>query len=198
MLQAFIIVLILLIIIYFIYRELFTLHPIVSTIDGMSYLVTGTEEANMMSRLNNFVIDLLKVMKRQYMNVDKLGTAEYKLTDNLLSRYDENVLEENVKPADKTLTSYVLNKGDSIKICLHDADTGKMHDENLLKFVILHELSHLAVDDYGHEQDFWKAFKFIITDAVRYLGYIPDNYANHNVNYCGISVKHNPFYDMSL
>lgn len=47
-----------------------------------------------------------------------------------------------------------------IRLCLEDASS-----EDAQLFVCLHELSHIAVDSYGHTDEFWECFSAFIQAA---------------------------------
>lgn len=55
----------------------------------------------------------------------------------------------------------VTTEKSDIRLCL---DTVSSRDAQV--FVCLHELSHVAVDSYGHTPEFWRCFKALIDAAV--------------------------------
>ena len=64
----------------------------------------------------------------------KYGGNKYKDNINSLAKnYDENAIAENI-PIGTINTSYVLNKGDAIRLCLRDTATKKIHDFDTLLF----------------------------------------------------------------
>jgi len=177
-----------------------------SSIDGMNYKIvsfydsnTHKKAANKMAILNIFVINLLRHLKKRYTIGDE-GTRNQRIAAvNLLERYNPDVIKENM-PFSKRYTSYVFNKGDSIGFCLREKTSGKNHFHNInhLKFVVLHELSHLADDGYGHTKRFWGIFKWLIQEAVSAGIYYPVNYSLKPQEYCGIMVTYSPYFDKSL
>jgi hypothetical protein len=54
----------------------------------------------------------------------------------------------------------VTTEKTDIRLCL---DTHSSRDAQV--FVCLHELSHIAVDSYGHTPEFWRCFKALINAA---------------------------------
>ncbi len=46
-------------------------------------------------------------------------------------------------------STYVVNKGLNLHLCLTDKN-GNLYDENLVKYVLIHELSHIVDPVYGH------------------------------------------------
>lgn len=63
----------------------------------------------------------------------------------------------------KGTKSYTINKK-KIHLCLFDKD-GKYYDENMLTYVLLHELAHVRCDEVGHTDKFHRIFKDILEKA---------------------------------
>jgi hypothetical protein len=127
-------------------------------------------------------------MKKKYDNTGHESRVEF-----LSNNYNGDVLSEHT-PKTTINTSYVLNKGQVIKLCLRDPKTKKIHDFQTILFVNLHELSHLFDREYGHNASFWAGFKTILKEAVALGVYKPVNYKYNPVNYCGMSINSTPLY----
>jgi len=160
-----------------------------SSIDNVKYTVKSRfsdheEAADILAHLNS----VNKKVIRHLQETDNGPDVQF-----LASNYNENVIGENV-PWTTRNTSYVLNKGDLIRICLRNKKTGKFHDMNTLIFVSLHELSHLMDKQYGHEKSFWDSFKKILNSATELGLYVPVRYKDHPQSYCGMIIKSNPYY----
>ena len=146
-----------------------------SSIDGRRYIVTsGPAEmgtaANILARLNIINEKVIAHMVEKYAGT-KYSSDVMFLSDN----YNSDVLQEHV-PVSTTQTSYVLNKGEAIKLCLRDAKSGRFHDFDLLLFVNLHELSHLLDRNYGHNSSFWTGFTTVLHEAYGLGLYTPVDY----------------------
>lgn len=76
---------------------------------------------------------------------------------------------------------YNVNKGYEIYLCL-DGD-----DINSVMNVLIHELSHITVNEYDHSPDFWKSFKDL-KDLCKLIG-IYEPIKDDNLDYCGIRIK---------
>jgi Zn-dependent peptidase ImmA (M78 family) len=63
-------------------------------------------------------------------------------------------------------SSYTINKH-KIFICLKDKQTKQIYDDNMLVYVILHELAHVMCDEIGHTEKFQKIFNNLLLRAVR-------------------------------
>ncbi len=118
----------------------------------------------------------------------------------MLDRYNKDNIYE-ISPRNKSnLTSYTENKGDQLVLCLREKHPNSdgiydLHDENTIMFVVVHELTHIMNDTWGHGPDFWKLFNFMISNAVEAGVYIPVDYSMFPINYCGLHLNHNPLYD---
>ena len=59
--------------------------------------------------------------------------------------------------------SYTINK-EKVYICLLDED-GQYYEENMLVYVILHELAHVICDEIGHTDKFHRIFDELLDKA---------------------------------
>jgi hypothetical protein len=119
----------------------------------------------------------------------------------LISKYDNDKIYE-ISPLNKAgATSYTENKTKLI-LCLrekHKTDGDhQLHDINILMFVVLHELAHMMNNSWGHPQQFWVLFKFMLLNAVEAGIYKPKNYRHNNITYCGLKITYNPLFDDKL
>jgi len=87
---------------------------------------------------------------------------------------------------DSSLTSYSVNKGEELSFCLKSKKTNKLHDLNLLMYVAIHEMAHIACPEIGHGKLFMKIFKKLAQEAVKINIYTKINYSNMPVEYCGM------------
>jgi len=151
------------------------------------------QAANLLAEINRFNQTLIKNLKEKY--GDSGDPFISGLVDRLVVRYRRESLTENL-PDGKHDTSYVLNKGKTLSLCLrhlpHDGD--RFIDWNTLQFVNLHELSHVATENHGHDRTFWKTFKFLLTEAKDQGLYNPVDYSEEPIRYCSLPLKKNPFF----
>ena len=181
---------IILAIICFYQSEYFDIIEQKSDLDNKIYQVqdydNNKQAANIMSSL---VSDSLKL-------IDYLAN-KYPEKDNV-ARLKEKFNPTNVQEAihEKDSTSYTLNKGEMMHLCLRHKDKNKtLHEHNLLMFVIIHELAHIASKSVGHNTEFYDNFKFLLNEAT-YLGiYHPVNFKKTPEMYCGMNVTNNPYFD---
>jgi predicted metal-dependent hydrolase len=106
--------------------------------------------------------------------------------EQLNRNFNEN--RTNIYETDPTTdqTSYSVNKGEELSFCLKSKKTGQLHDINLLMYVAIHEMAHIACPEIGHGNLFKKIFRKLAEEAVNIGVYRKDNYAEHNVEYCGM------------
>lgn len=147
--------------------------------------------AETLGTVNKFATTLLSRLKEKYSDTNSPRKAQ---VDFLLKNYRSENLIENT-PTSTVNTSYVENKGEKFALCLRQ--NGTIQDMHTLEFVVLHELSHLLTYGYGHENDFWKNFKFMLTEAKEADLHIPINYGINNTSYCGMNIYYNPYFDES-
>eukprot|EP00798_Chlamydomonas_sp_ICE-L_P008433 gene8433-biopygen3775 len=61
-------------------------------------------------------------------------------------------------------------------------------EENILMYVAIHELGHLATDEVGHTPKFWSNFKWILGEAMSIGLYTKVDFDNEPQKYCGINI----------
>jgi hypothetical protein len=164
-----------------------------SSIDNRRYIVKATydnpvDAADILAKLNAINKRVIAHMEKKYEGTSLADHVRF-----MASNYNGDVLSEHT-PRTTRNTSYVLGKGEQIKLCLRDKNTGKFFDMNTLIFVDLHELSHLFDFNYGHESKFWEGFKTILGEAVELGIYNPVDYSQHAAKYCGMTITDNPYF----
>ena len=152
---------------------------------------------------------------QEYPNHDKAAKIIGKLDDNinkfadhLLDKYpnDKRIqrLVNNLQdtkyeeaPHENGESTYTINKGELIKICLRKKKDGKpLHNLNTLMFVVIHELAHVMSVSIGHNKEFMDNFRFLLREADDIdIDYTPIDYSEENMTYCGVKVTHNPYYN---
>jgi hypothetical protein len=105
------------------------------------------------------------------------------ISKNLKNRYNTDSIRET-HPLETEDTSYTLNKGQIISVCLRK-DDGTFHDIELLMYVFIHELAHIAENDDQHTDNFWNTYIFMLDRAYKIGIYTPIDYSLNPVEYCG-------------
>lgn len=158
-----------------------------SDIDNNDYLVRDMPDkniaCNMLAKIRQ---NMIKINDNLMTNIEKYKEhAEY--INNLNIKIKDSVIMESGKNA--VYTSYSVNKGDQIVFCLRSrSDTDKLHDMNLLMYVVLHEMSHVACPEYGHTELFKKIFNFITQRAIEMELYTKIPFNQTSVEYCGLMI----------
>lgn len=173
----------------------FSSNKIISRVDGRAYKVQGEftdkgHAADIMAVLKEIMINVLYHMKKDY--------PTHPMTKKLLARYDPDKKRENRPNNSDDSTSYTINKGEMLYFCLRDKKDNKIHNPNDLIFVAIHEMAHIAINEFNHPPIFWQAFKRLLIVAAQHKLYKPVDYSAHPVVYCGLDVRYNPLFDSSL
>lgn len=169
----------------------FQLKCIVSTVDGNKYCVREREKlqdaADMLANVN---VKCKKLV--DYMN-EKHGSEEN--VQRLVNGYNPKRIMETLPTSE--YTAFSENKGEKLAFCLNKQREGvsNMIDEHTLMFVALHELSHIATKSIGHKNEFWDNFKFLLQNAKECGVHDPEDYKKKPIEYCGMEIKDNPYYD---
>jgi hypothetical protein len=168
----------------------------------------NTEAAQLLSRLHTRMIKFLNHLRLKY-HVDITDDMEpepktwsddvQKIVDTLLDNYNPDVFYEN-DPRYSGDTSYTLNKGDSMYVCLRKrSDPTQLEDPDVIFFVMLHECAHIAnYNGWGHTDRFWTVFKFLLHEAVLAGVYTPIDFDNHPRDYCGLRIYYSVLSDKAL
>ena len=151
---------------------------LVEAYDGRHYLVRDipqkAETANMMAKMNEKVNILFKNLRE--------GNEKAVMVARLTSRFRPEVLSEG--RLEKKLTSYTVNKGEKLVMCMRKRDgTDALFPENVLFSVLLHELAHIASLSEGHGKEFQENLAFL-TGKAQKLGL--QRKEQVNLDYCGI------------
>ena len=158
-----------------------------SDVDNNTYLVRKMPDAQNAA-------DLLATIRQKLTKICKYCLVEYpksKAVIRLNNKFNPNNISETGK--NSKYTSYSVNKGEKIVLCLRSRDgKDKLIDENTLTFVSVHELAHIMTKSVGHTDEFWKNFKFLLETAIKLKLYEKENYELNPKPYCGITVSDSP------
>ena len=153
---------------------------------NIKFMVINDENKHISTEiLTKLVTDMYEIKNHLVQNIDKY--EENKEYINLLK---ENFTEtrtsiyENDPTSD--LTSFSVNKGEELAFCLKSKKTNEYHDHNLLMYVALHEMAHMACPEIGHGELFKKVFRFITLEAINRGLYKKVDYSEKPVEYCGM------------
>ena len=158
-----------------------------SDIDGKEYLVRDLDDkqqaSNMLARINKNIMDFTDHL---VLTKDKHPEFEQYI-DQLDRRIRDVVISES--KVDSSYTSYSVNKGEELVFCLRDRRTNKIHRMNLIMYVVLHEISHVACPVYGHGPLFKKIFRFFTQVAIDKGFYRKIDFNRNPELYCGLMIS---------
>ena len=185
-----ILILILFLIVYIFYNNTYYKDNLVnqiSTVDNEEYFVRNVEDksiaANTLATIKNNIKKLVLHLKNNISNHEN----EKEYINNLVKRTKQiNIMET---PNDEKNTSYTINKGEKIVICLRSKLLSEIHDINTIMYVVIHELAHVACPEYGHTPLFKKIFIFLLKESHKIGIYIPIDYRKKPQDYCGMTIN---------
>ena len=157
--------------------------------DNKTYLVRDLKDkqksANLLAKINRNMNKL-----NQYLFENKKKYPKYiSYIEQLNEKLKNTKIQES---ADNGIyTSYSVNKGEQIIFCLRSRDKnsdGKLHDLNLLMYVVINEMGHVACPEFGHTDLFKDIFAFLATEAVKLKIYKKIDFNENNQEYCGLTI----------
>ena len=170
--------------------DTFNLKCIISGVDGHKYCVRERarleDSADMLAKITQKMKKIVSVLGEKYPDRPNVK--------RLVTRFKPEKVSETLPTSE--FTAYSENKGEKLAFCLNTTKKGsKLIDENTLKFVALHELSHIATESIGHKDEFWDNFRFLIKEASDLKIYTPVDYKKDPKNYCGMKISDSPYFD---
>ena len=181
------------IIIIFIYIFLFYNKKNVVLVNGKEnnnkYLVYNDDKKKESAELLEDIINnMFKIRDYLYLNIEKYPDFD-KYIRQLHRNLNKNksLIYEN-DPHSK-LTSFSINKGEEIAFCLKSKQTGEIHQLNLLMYVAIHEMAHIACPEIGHGDLFKKIFRFLTEISIEIGVYNKEDYQTKPVEYCGMMLS---------
>lgn len=173
-------------------------YPLVnvkSTVDGQTYRVRDMpdkqEAANLLAKVR-------ARMKKIYIHLQSTFPDKPQVK-RLLQRFEANPDRILESTPDAEHTSYSVNKGERVHLCLRQRQGGDetLVNENVMVFVALHEMAHMITDEIGHPPEFWNNFGWLLKEAEKIGAYQYQDFKSHPVRYCGTNITDQPRYDPS-
>ena len=155
-----------------------------SNIDNRKYLVRKEKNSQDASdKLANINMKIIKL-------IDHVILQERDNVQLLKDNYNPDTLSETI-PGSR-YTSYSVNKGEKIVICIRHIDK-RFIDDNTILFVVIHELAHIMTLSTGHTEEFWDNMKFLLEQAEQINIYYPVDYSQNKTEYCGMMITSSPY-----
>lgn len=155
----------------------------VTAFDNRKYKVRNTENKNetaeALARLNQKVETLINKLVKDSNN-------EYEaMAKRLAKRYNPSSISEG--RIDKRYTSYTVNKGEEISLCMRTRDSkDSIYEDNIIFYVTLHELAHISSVTENHNDEFHRNFRYLLQKAAEYNMF---QKRIEKFNYCGLDVE---------
>ncbi len=171
-----------------------------SDIDNEMYLVRNTNDkqkaANLLGRLKANILALTVYLndklENQFPPTDRyIEFSPYIL--QLKNKIKNVIVKESA--SNSIYTSYTVNKGEQIIFCIRSKaltsvlESSNIHDFNIIMYVALHEISHVACPEYGHTPLFKKIFHFFCEEAIQMGIYNKEDYSANPKEYCGMKIN---------
>lgn len=196
--EQIIFVLLLIIIIYSIYDNIINndMVYVKSDIDNKVYIVNNYKDkkhaANMLATLRQNIFIIADHTRNKIHNIDTLNMPRYVEFKPYIVQLNNKIQNIVIKEAQygSNYTSYTVNKGEQMVLCIrHKNINKKIHNLNILMYVLLHEMSHIACPEYNHTPLFKKIFRFMCEEAIEIGLYTRINYTKYPELYCGMNIN---------
>jgi len=175
-----IIILIIYLNIDFLFKNLISVK---ATTNNEKYTVQDNENKQENANKLGIISNNIRILQRHYNKVETDPIMKRKLQK--LNKFNPNNISQNIKNTNST--SYSINKGEHIVLCLRSRDgENRLHDINTIMFVVLHELAHVITDSIGHTLEFKSNFKYLINRAIECEIYKKEDVFK---KYCGLQIK---------
>lgn len=124
-------------------------------------------------------------LERDFRAFLQAAAARYKHDDapaKILRRWNGKLYETREHAA-------ITEDKKRIRVCIRDS-ASKLLPYEVTKFVVLHELAHVANNSWGHDRQFWDSFKKLLEMASE-LKFITGPIPRHTT-YCGSQIGSDP------
>jgi hypothetical protein len=144
---------------------------------------------------NDAAVMLGKIRKNIFVLRDYLinNIGAYKEYKPYIEQFNERINDVNIieNSINSSYTSYTVNKGDEIALCLRSKYSNAIHDINLLMYVVIHELAHVACPEQNHTELFKDIFRFLLGVSSNIGIYNVVAYDIDPHEYCGLTIYEN-------
>jgi len=164
---------------------------------GLVYEKSGNEEFHLVRDLpdKEQAAELMAEIKRRLEKLINYCVANFPENENV------KIMSERFKPHNiqetsvtDSGTSYTIDKGKEMHLCLREKSNMELHNINILMFVAIHELAHVLSTSYGHNSEFGENFIFLLEQSIKIGIYNSVDYSKNPEEFCGIDVTSNPLY----
>lgn len=153
---------------------------------GTKFLVHKDKHKNEKANLLGRIVENIFLLKNHMVkNIDSFPNYR-----PYIKQLEENLSETRTviyeTDPESNLTSYSVNKGEELSFCLKSKKTDTLHDINLLMYVAIHEMAHVACPEIGHGDLFKKIFRKLAEEAINIGVYKKVDFSDSPTEYCGM------------
>lgn len=171
-----------------------------SDLDNQIYLVRNVKDkknaANLLSSIKEDIFKISDFLSEKIKSNNIDDIQKYRPYEEYIRQLERNLQNVEIRESSNSTmyTSYTINKGESVVFCIRSRliakylDGNNIHDKNLIMYVALHEISHIACPEVGHTELFYKIFKFITETAIGMGIYEKIHFDRDPVEYCGMMI----------
>ena len=171
-------------------------YPLVdvkSSVDNRIYKVRDMDDKQ---RASDLLARVRRKMELLY-NTLREKFPDKTQVKQLLTNFQPNPERFTESTPDAEHTSYSVNKGEQIHLCLRqrEGENETLVEENVMVFVALHEMAHVITPSLGHDPEFWNNFGWLLKQAEAIGIYKYQDFKARPVSYCGLNITDAPAYD---
>jgi len=164
---------------------------------GLVYEKTTDEQFQLVRDLpdKENAAELMAEIKKRMQQLINYCVTNFPDNENvkvMSERFQPNNIQET--SINDSGTSYTIDKGKEMHLCLRDKSNMELHNINILMFVAIHELAHVLSTSYGHNDEFGENFVFLLKQSIKIGIYNPVDYSQNPEEFCGMNVTSNPLY----
>lgn len=172
-----------------------------SDVDNNMYMVRNQKDkkkaANFLAKLRANIYAIVDYTTKKINDPKTANLPRYVEFKPYILQLRDKIKDVTVRESgtNSVYTSYTVNKGEQIIFCIRSKSlatylkTNNIHDFNLVMYVMLHEISHVACPEYDHTPLFKKIFKFICEEAIEMGIYTRIDFASSPREYCGMNIN---------
>lgn len=159
-----------------------------SDLNGKEYFVQNYPNRDEAAYMLSVIDERLKILREHFLKHPNSYPQFKPYIDRFCNRSSDLFMYENSLDNDET--AYTIGKGEETVICLRSKKSlGKLHDINLVMYVALHEVSHIACPDQDHTPLFSAILRFFVDVSASIGIYQKVDYQIDPHEYCGMIVR---------
>lgn len=179
--EVFLIFIVALLLVMFIQNHYGEVEYVRSSIDGRLYLVRKLPDSQQAA---DYLADVNAKLRQlvQHMMAKSPGSPEVL---QMYKNYNPDAISEG--SPDSGYTSYTVNKGEKLVICIRQKDNSFV-EKNVCLYPAIHELAHIMTMELGHTERFWSNFKLLLKESMILGIYKRVDFTSRPHDYCGIKI----------